>query len=149
MIVKLTDTLLGEHGAFRMLFSTIEKLANTSGDLAQIEGALAALTAEIRTHATFEEEILFPALLPFLEGDELIAEIQAEHHEIRDGLKQIENAQHIEHAVNAVRLTFAVTRQHFEKEEQVLYPLARQLLHEEALSGPGDAWAEARRMTIG
>ena len=47
MGVKLIDALLGEHGAFNALFNSIEKLAETGGELAQIETAMAALAAEL------------------------------------------------------------------------------------------------------
>ena len=144
--MKLTDAFLGEHGAFNALFSTIERLADTSGDLAQIEGALAALAAEVSSHAALEEELLFSALEPLLEDDALITEMRAEHREIRAGLERIEAAQNIQQAVDAVRLTFAVARRHFQKEEEVLYPLAQRVLDEEALTRLGEAWAAVRQV---
>ncbi len=144
--MKLTDALLGEHGAFNALFNTIETLADTSGDVAQIEAALAALAAEVSSHAALEEELLFPALEPLLEDDELITEMRAEHREIRAGLERIEDAQNLQQAVDAVRLTFAVARRHFQKEEEVLYPLAGRLLDEEAQTRLGETWAAARQV---
>ncbi len=144
--MKLTDALLGEHGAFNALFSTIETLADTSGDLAQIEGALAVLAAEVGSHAGIEEELLFPALEPYLENDELIAEMRAEHREIQAGLERIEDAQNIQQAVDAVRLTLAVARRHFQKEEELLYPLAQRMLDEAAQTRLGEAWAAARQV---
>lgn len=144
--MKLTDALLGEHGAFNALFNTIETLAETSGDLAQIEGALAALAAEVSAHAALEEELLFAALEPLLENGELIAEMRGEHREIRAGLERIEDAQNIQQAVDAVRLTLTVARRHFRKEEEILYPLAERMLGEETLTRLGEAWAAARQV---
>ncbi len=147
--MRLTDALLGEHGAFNAMFSTIETLADTSGELAQIEGALAALAAEVSSHATLEEELLLPALAPLLEDDELIAEIRADHREIRAGLERIEDARDVQQAVDAVRLAFEVARRHFQKEEEILYPLTQQVLDEEALTRLGEAWAAARQVKTG
>ena len=86
--MKLIDALLGEHGAFNALFDNIEKLAEAGGELAQIETAMAALAAELDTHAAFEEELLFPALKPLLTNDELIAGMYADHDEIRAALER-------------------------------------------------------------
>jgi len=144
--VKLIDALLGEHGAFNALFNTIEELAEAGGELAQIESATAALATVLDTHATLEEELLFPALKPHLANDELIAEIHAEHKEIQAGLERIKDARDIREAVDAVHQTLAVARRHFRKEEEVLYPLANRILDDEAQSRLGEVWATSRKV---
>ena len=144
--MKLIDALLGEHGAFNALFNTIEELAEAGGELAQIESATAALATVLDTHATLEEELLFPALKPHLADDELIAEMHAEHKEIRAGLERIEDARDIREAVDAVHQTLAVARRHFRKEEEVLYPLANRILDDEAQSRLGEVWATSRKV---
>ncbi len=146
--VELIDALLGEHGAFNALFDTIENLAEAGGQLAQIESATVALAAALDSHATLEEEVLFPTLIPHLANDKLIAEMHAEHDEIRAGLERIEDARNIREAVDAVHQTLAVARRHFRKEEEVLYPLARQSLSHEEQSRLANAWAAARYVHI-
>ena len=144
--MKIIDALLGEHGAFNALFNAIEKLADTGGDLAQIESAMAVLAAEVSSHAGLEEELLFPALEPHLANDELIVEMRAEHDEIEAGLERIEDARDIQEAVDAIRETLGIARRHFQKEERVLYPLAQQLLDDETLTRLGEVWAATRRV---
>lgn len=147
--MKLIDALLGEHGAFNALFNTIENLAESGGELAQIESATATLAAELDSHAALEEKLLFPALEPHLADDELIAEMHAGHEEIQAGLERIENARDIREAVDAVHRTLALARDHFRKEEEVLYPLANRVLDDEAQSRLGEAWAAARKVKTG
>ncbi|MBC8339516.1 MAG: hypothetical protein H8E39_12585, partial [Alphaproteobacteria bacterium] len=60
--MKLTDALLGEHGAFYILFDQIEEIANIDGAIAQIQGATTVLEAMVTSHAKLEEELLFSAL---------------------------------------------------------------------------------------
>jgi len=144
--MKLIDALLGEHGAFNALFKTIEELAETGGELAQIESATAVLAAELGSHARLEEELLSPILKDHLANNELIAEMHAEHEEIQDGLERIEDARDIREAVEAVHQTLAVARRHFRKEEEVLYPLAHRVLDDEAQSRLGQVWATARKV---
>ena len=146
--MKLTDALLGEHGAFHALLDGIEEMAPIAGDVAQIDSATAVLATEIKAHAALEEELLFPALEPHLAAGELIAEMHAEHKEIRRGLERIENAEDISEAIEAVQQTINAARNHFRKEETVIYALAKEVLDDETLTRLGKAWAAARRVTI-
>ncbi len=146
--MKLTDALLGEHGAFNVLLNEIEKMASIAGDVAQIDSAIAVFATEIKAHAALEEELLFPALKPHLATNELITEMLAEHKEIRQGLERIENAVDISEAIDAVQQTISAIRNHFQKEEKVLYPFAEDVLDDETLIRLGKAWAVARSMTI-
>lgn len=147
--VKLIDALLGEHGAYYALFNAIEKMADTEGELAQIESATAALAAELDTHATFEEDVLFPALEPHMENDDLISELCEEHKAIQAGLRRIEDARDIREAMDAVQQTLSKARRHFSNEEEILYPLARRMLDEKVLTQLGDTWAAARKVKAG
>ncbi len=143
--VKLTDALIGEHGAFFALFDTIEEVAGAAGDVAQIESAAAALAAEIKSHARLEEELLFPALEPHVGLSALFAEMRAEHERIRRGLHRIENARDVNEALEAVRQTLIVARAHFRNEENILYPFAEKVLDDETLLQLGETWAAVRK----
>ncbi len=147
--MKLIDALLGEHGAFNALFDSIEKLAESGGVLAQIESATTILAAELDSHATFEEKLLFPALEPHLASNNLIAELCSEHRVIQDGLERIQDAQEIREAVDAMHQTLVVARRHFRREEESLYSVARRVLDDETQSHLGEAWAAARSVKIG
>ncbi|MDP6343054.1 MAG: hemerythrin domain-containing protein [Alphaproteobacteria bacterium] len=146
--MQLIDALMGEHGAFNALFDTIEKLAETSGELAQIDSAMAVLMTEVDVHARLEIELIFPALENQPGIDELFAEIQAEHEEIRRGLHRIEDARDISEAMEAVRYAMDVARRHFEKEENVLYPMAQRALDDDAQVQLANDWATARHVMI-
>ena len=146
--MKLIDALLGEHGAFYALFDSIEQMASTSGDIAQIDTAMAVLATELNAHAAFEEKLLFPALERHTGTKKLLAEMVAEHQDIRHGLERIENARDINEAAEAVQQTMAAARRHFRKEETVLYPLAKKVLDDETLAQLGEAWAAARSVII-
>jgi hemerythrin-like domain-containing protein len=147
--VKITDALLGEHSAFYMLFNQVEEIATIEGAMAQIRGATTVLAAMVESHATIEEELLFTALEPHL-GREAgpIAQMYAEHEELERLLGQIEEAQDVAQATALVAEALSAARSHFRKEEQVLFPMAQNLLGDEALTRLGKAWAEARGVAI-
>jgi hemerythrin-like domain-containing protein len=148
--VKLTDALIGEHGAFYTLFDEIEEIATRKSATAIILGATAVLEAMVDSHATLEEELLFAALEPHLgKHDGPLAIMRAEHEEMERLLGQIEDAADVDEAIHLVEEALSAARNHFQKEEQVLFPMAQGLLGDEALTRLGRAWAEARRVTIG
>lgn len=147
--MKLTDALLGEHAVFYVLFSQIEELASIDGSMAQIRAATTVLAAVVESHAGLEEELLFPALEPHLgrEGGPL-AVMRAEHEEIARLLWCIEEADEEHEAMLAVVAALANCRDHFHKEEQVLFPMALELLDEDTLISLGRSWAEARAVQL-
>ncbi len=148
--MKLTDALLGEHSAFYMLFDQVEEIVTIEGAMAQIRGAMTVLAAMVDSHATLEEELLFTALEPhpgMHEGP--LAQMRAEHEEMERLLGQIEEAEDMTQAAAGVAEALSAARSHFQKEEQVLFPMAQRLLGDEVLTRLGNDWAEARNVTIG
>jgi hemerythrin-like domain-containing protein len=147
--VKLTDALIGEHGAFYTLFDGIEEIATRESAVAIILGTTAVLQAMVESHAALEDELLFTALEPHLgKHDGPLAIMRAEHEEMKRLVLQIEEAIDCDEAILLVKEALSAARRHFQKEEQVLFPMARSLLGDEELTRLGSAWAEARRVTI-
>ncbi len=147
--MRLTDMLRGEHAVFGALFDEIEEMASFAGELAQIESAMTVLSTEVKSHASLEEKLLFPALEPHLETGELVTEMLSEHEQIQSGLGRIENARGLDEAIEAVRQTLAIARNHFKNEEEKFYALAEEVLDDETLIELGEAWATAHAVKRG
>jgi len=149
MLVKLTDALLGEHGAFYALFEHVEEIASAGGEIAQIQGAITVLETMVLSHATLEEELLFSALEPHLGRDTgPLARMHGEHEEMEILLARIEEAEDIPDAIRWIDRALSSARAHFKKEEEILFPMAQELIGDEALHHLGAEWAKARRVTI-
>ncbi len=146
--MKLTDALLGEHGVFYALFDRIEAVAAAATSVAQIREATAVLSAVLLSHANLEEELLFSALETHMGSAGPLAEMRAEHDDIEDALRQIEEARDLDDGADCIARALSIVRDHFQKEEEVLFSMARQTLDEETQIRLGKAWAEARRVTI-
>ena len=144
----MTDALLGEHGVFYALFDQIETVASTAANVAQIQSTAAVLNAVLLSHANLEEALLFPALESHMGKSGPLAVMRDEHDQIELALKQIEDVQEVDEGVGCVARALNLARDHFQKEESVLFSMARQLLDDEAQTRLGEAWAEARRVTI-
>jgi hemerythrin-like domain-containing protein len=77
-----------------------------------------------------------------------LAVMRSEHDEIEHALRQIEAAQNLDEGADCIARAVSILRDHFQKEEEVLFSIARQTLDEETQIRLGQAWAEARRVTI-
>lgn len=147
--MKLTDALLGEHGAFYVLFDQIEEIAATGSALAQLRGATTVLEAMVHSHARLEEELLFSALEPHLgKEDGPLAIMYDEHKEMERVLGHMEEMPDVDQAILWIPEALGAARNHFQKEEQVLFPMAQSVLGDETLDRLGRTWAEARGVTI-
>ena len=140
--MKITDALLGEHAVLYRLFDHgSERLA--AWNLAQVQEAGALLESALLGHAHLEEELLFDALAPRLPpGMGVLAVMRAEHEEIEGSLRRLAEATDAEGARALYRHAIAVARQHFAKEEQVLFHFAERFLGEAGLAELGRTWAE-------
>lgn len=146
--MKLTDALRGEHGVFYTQLGHLEQIVPSVEDLASIKSQAALLAAALATHAQLEEELLFRALDPHLGEMGPLAVMRMEHQEIEDTLAQIPDVEDLVECQSRLMRLVEVARQHFAKEEQILFGLAEQTLGEDALSNLGSRWAERRGVMI-
>ena len=146
--MKLTDALLGEHGVFYALFDQLESAATAAAGGTRVQEIATAVGAVLQSHANLEEDLLFPTLEPFIGEDGPLAVMRAEHNEIEQALKQIEDMSDPDDATDAVSQALDLIRDHFRKEEEVLFAMAGQMLDDETQIRLGKAWAEARRVTV-
>ena len=147
--MKITDALLGEHGVFYSQFNQLEQVVPTLTDVALIQTSAALLAAGLASHAHLENELLFKALEPHLgTGMGPLAVMRMEHNEIETNLARMPEVKAVDEARELVLHIVEVARQHFAKEENILYPAARQVLDEETLTQLGLQWAQQRHVTL-
>lgn len=139
----LTDALVGEHG---VIYPLLDHLAGCSFGSAEEARSLAEqVAAGLRTHAQIEDDLLFVSLEQHLgSSGGPIAVMRAEHEEIEGTLDRLSRVSHVREARTLALHLRAVAREHFAKEEQVLFPMAEQLLGEEALRSLGQEWMARR-----
>lgn len=146
--MNLIDALLGEHGVFYALFARLEESLPKAETLSEVQGATAMLTTSLVSHAKIENEVLFPALEAHLGPEGPLAVMRREHEEIESTLQDVESMDHKEEAVVKVLHALQVARDHFAKEEQVLFPLARRTLPDASLIELGERWTHVRRVVV-
>ncbi|MBC8338410.1 MAG: hemerythrin domain-containing protein [Rhodospirillales bacterium] len=148
--MKITDALYGEHGLFYVQMGYLDSVLGESGELSL--DALKALTdgfeRMVVSHAAIEEEGLFAALDASLGGMGPLEVMRGEHREIDRLLAAARDADTVGVCASCLRDLLTLLRQHFTKEERVLFVLAQQHLDEDTLNTLGDTWAETRAVAV-
>jgi len=146
--MKLTDALLGEHAVLYDLFNLTRETINNEDDITALGSIVSVMERLLVAHAEAEEALLFPALQPHLGEMGPLAVMHAEHEEIIRLLEAAGEASDAETIKSTISRLLSVTLDHFHKEEQVLFGMARQFIDEEALTALGDQWADRRKVVI-
>ncbi|MCS7222402.1 MAG: hemerythrin domain-containing protein [Anaerolineae bacterium] len=146
--MKIIEALLGEHGALYAQLEHLERAVLTAEMLAQIQSQMALLSAALDTHARLEDRLLFTALDPYLGPMGPLTVMRMEHDQIENLFSRISQASSLSEAQGLVLQLIHIARDHFAKEEQVLFPMAVQILSQETLLELGVRWSEQRQVVI-
>lgn len=146
--MKITTAFLGEHAMLYAQFDYLTQAAPAAESLAVVQSLAGGLSATLATHAHLEDELLFSALDPILGPMGPVAVMRMEHDQIEGLLDRIPAAADLRQAKSLLQQTLQVSRVHFSKEEQILFPLAEQVLDEDRLAELAVQWADRRRVTI-
>lgn len=148
--MKITDALLGEHGAIYPLLDWIEAAAPAAG-IAGIRAFVSLLEATLITHAGLEDDLLRPVILPYLPAPEPGPDGSApptDHEVIAAGLRSAAAAASAEEARRLLLDALAKTRKHFHKEENVVFAIAGRELSGELQEELGARWAARRNVPL-
>jgi len=146
--INLLDALLGEHAVLYRLFNELEQRLDAGIGLAGVQAAIAPVSAALLSHAQIEDEMLFPALEERIGPEGPLAVMRAEHHEIDGLLARIGRSGDPGSAVADLVAAIELARDHFLKEERVLFAMARQAIGDAELCRLGGQWAELRGVTL-
>ncbi|HXF10128.1 MAG TPA: hemerythrin domain-containing protein [Desulfuromonadaceae bacterium] len=146
--MKITDVLLAEHAVFHNFFDHLEKTAPRIRSPAEIKLLAAALEAIMQSHTKTEDDLLIEPLEHCLEQIGQSETFHDEHEEIEAKLAAVKKARQFKQARSLLLQAVQRAREHFDKEERVVFPLAERLLKAKTLSEMGDEWLSRREMTV-
>lgn len=146
--MKITEALLGEHGAFYAQFDYLEGVLSTAS-LGEAKAMGLLLESGLKDHANLEDDVLFAAVEARLgEGAGPTGPMRDEHDEIRETLSRLPTVDDVDEARDILLHAIYTARDHFRKEEQMLFPLAENELSLSTLNELGEQWAEVRRVMV-
>lgn len=130
----ITSILLIEHRLLRELMQAMERPLLAKMPAAALRERAAMLDVALDTHATREEEQLFPQLRTRSErAQHLVEMMEIVHGEVRDLFEQVQNEADPQRDLWTI---LEMTAAHFQREENEVFPLAEALMEAEELMRP-------------
>ncbi|HZT31955.1 MAG TPA: hemerythrin domain-containing protein [Bryobacteraceae bacterium] len=148
--MRIIQALLGEHGAMYPLLELIERTA-AGADLPELKIRASCLRSAVGTHAKIEDELLRPAIQAYLAPPATAGDGTAEptdHEVIESGLSRVLASAEAEQARQSLLDTVAKTREHFLKEETIIFGIAARELPPEFQEQLGAEWARRRGVSL-
>lgn len=130
---------------FRSLFEQIERdLPKLS--LAEIKRIAAIVEGMIHRHGEQERDVALAALNHVLAEKGQLEKLQLEHHELNGALQCIQSAKEAAEGRRLLEAGLQATRQHFEHEEQAIFPSIEKVLGTKVLTALGQAVLHRKTM---
>jgi len=147
--MKITEALLAEHLVFHNLFDHIEATAPRLKTLAEVKSLAALMESMLKAHSDTEDELFIGPLEHCFEQIGQRDAFLEEHQEIDVNLKRVQEAKQVRVACQLLVAAVAYSREHFDKEERIVFPMAERVLKGKTLTALGQIWMEQRtRMTV-
>jgi hemerythrin-like domain-containing protein len=146
--MKITEILMAEHVVFHNLFDHLERSVPRLKTLAELKAVAAAMETLVRAHSNTEDELFVAPLEHCLEQIGQCDTFHEEHEEIDQTLKDVQKARQVGVARKRLAQAVIACREHFDKEERIVFPLAERTLKNDTLQALGAAWMKRREMAL-
>jgi hemerythrin-like domain-containing protein len=144
--MKITDVLRAEHAVFHNLFDHIEATVPRLKTLAEVK-ALAAVVEKLHApHAKTEDDLFMEPLEHCFDQIGQQETFHDEHELIDAELAKVHKARGVKAAKAILLGAVTASRQHFDKEERIIFPLAERILKAKTLSELGEQWLNRREV---
>ena len=147
--MKITEALLAEHVVFHNLFDYVERATPKLRTLAEIRALAGLLDAMLEAHGEIEDKLVMEPLDHCLDQFGQNEAIHAEHEHIDTMLEQVRSCRDLKQARKLLIIAVVVSRQHFDREERVIFPLAEKWLKTKTLQTLGTEWIAKRKQVLG
>lgn len=147
--MKITEALLAEHVVFHNLFDYVERATPKLRTLAEVRALAGLLDAMLEAHGQIEDKLVMEPLEHCLDHLGQNEVIEAEHKHIEAVLAQVSACRDLKKAKKLMVSAVLISRQHFDREERVIFPLAEKWLKSKTLQTLGIEWVAKRKQVLG
>lgn len=142
--MTIIQTLAAEHVVFHHVFDHIEQAVPGLKTVAEVRALGALLEALLHVHSKIEDQLLIEPLEPNIIQLGQHENFHAEHEQIDADLASLTRIRRVTEARTVLLRAVLAARKHFDKEERIIFPLARRLLTAKTLTSLGKRWREQR-----
>ena len=145
--MRITEALLAEHIVFHNMLDHIETTAPKLKTLPEIKSLAALMESMLKAHSNVEDSLFIGPLEHCFEEIGQRDAFMEEHEEMDRNLRRIRMARRLKEARDWLLAAVAYSRDHFDKEERIVFPMAERILKTETLAALGQTWMEQRMNT--
>ena len=146
--MKITEALLAEHVVFHNIFDYIERILPKVKTLAEVKSLAELMESLLLAHGKAEEDLVFAPLDHYLEQIGQRDTFHKEHREIDDSLLKVKAARRLAEARRLLSAAVLASREHFDHEERIVFPLAEKAMKRETLTELGETWMKQREAKL-
>lgn len=146
--MDIVEALLGEHGVFYAQFDEVERLLPGARAATDVHALARVVGGALIAHAHIENRTLFERLKHAIGEDGPIGVMYAEHEAIDHSLQTAQGTSDLGHARHALSGAIGTARDHFAKEEHIVFPLARQVVDRKELEEMAFRWSDERGVRL-
>jgi hemerythrin-like domain-containing protein len=146
--MTITEALFAEHLVFHNMFDHIEAMAPDLKTLAEVKSLAALMESLLKAHSDTEDDLFIGPLEHCFEQIGQRDAFLEEHQEIDENLKNLRQARQFKKARQLLLAAVAYSREHFDREERIVFPLAERVLKHKTLTALGQTWMEQRTRAV-
>ena len=139
-MLTITKALVMEHAAFCAVFDQIERVFPKVGSAQEVKLLATVVEGLLNGHAETEKNLAYSVLDHVLKEDARLNRLHQDHHEIDGHFERVHHANDLAEAQRLLRKALAATREHFRREEQIIFPFLERVLQPETLAALGETW---------
>ena len=140
--MKITEALIAEHIVLLRVFNQVERVLPSWTTPAGVRALAEMLEGLLRGHADAEIEFAYAPLDHALAEDGGLEVFYEDHRELDARLKAIRNAKTGVEARLMLMGAIAASREHFQREEDEIFPLLERRFGTAELLELGEAWRQ-------
>jgi hemerythrin-like domain-containing protein len=143
----ITQALVMEHAVYREVFDQIEQLLAGTQSAAEVKLLASVVEGLLDDHGETETNLAYSALDHALADRGALDRLHQDHHEIDVRFERLHQVTDAAEARRLLKKALAVTRDHFQREEETVFPVLERTLQPDTLARLGRQWMEARSVS--
>ena len=139
----ITKILIMEHAVFCDVFDQIERILAGTKSADEVKALASVVEGLLVSHAETETNLAYSALDHALADKGSLDRLHQDHHEIDDQFQRIHRTTNPAEAQRLLKKALLATREHFQREEKIIFPVLEKTLQPDTLRSLGGKWMES------
>mgnify|MGYP003695100769 CR=1 FL=1 len=146
--MKITEALLAKHVVFHNLFDHLEGALPNAATVGEVRAMRDIMTAMLGAHGQVEHSLLLDPLEHCIDHLGQSETFHHEHEEIDRLLEDVTDTDDLDRARRRLLTAVLLAREHFDKEERLVFPLAEKHLTDKTLAELGLKWQQEHKAIV-